>query len=284
MNKRMPTEDAIADHWAPDEVYSRIKGALKQTYDSLDNLTVKDLAAVDHYHARGFPATVELGDCLPIEPDHHILDIGCGLGGPARYFAQRFGCRVTGIDITRPFVAAARKLTHLVGLADKVAVEQGDGQNLPYDDHLFDGAYSQHVTMNVVNRSRFYAEAYRVLKPGAFFALTEQGAGPMGDPHYPLPWSEAGEGAYLVPVADTVAFLKAAGFEHLRVKNTGVQYLQGYQKAVARASRGPLPPLGVHIFMGPGAIEKIRNAGRNIAEGRTDPVQIVCRKPVPDGD
>ena len=96
----------IADHWATGDVYALIISALEASSKSLDSLTVEDLAPVDHFHARGFPATVELGDRLPIEPGDHILDIGCGLGGPARYFAQRFKCRVSGIDITQPFVAA----------------------------------------------------------------------------------------------------------------------------------------------------------------------------------
>jgi cyclopropane fatty-acyl-phospholipid synthase-like methyltransferase len=81
---------------------------------------VEDLAPVDHFHARGFPATVELADQLPIQQHHHLLDIGCGLGGPARYFTVRFNCRVTGIDITPAFAAAGNRLTALVGLEHRV--------------------------------------------------------------------------------------------------------------------------------------------------------------------
>ncbi len=110
----------------------------------------------------------------------HLLDIGCGLGGPARYFAERFGCRVTGIDITPGFVEAANRLTALVGLEGQVTVQQGDGQRLPYADSIFDGAYTQHVTMNIADRGGFFGEVYRVLKPGAFFALTEHGLGSTG--------------------------------------------------------------------------------------------------------
>lgn len=138
----------------------------------VDGLTLEDLAPVDHFHARGFPATVELADRLPIEAGQRILDIGCGLGGPARYIAKRFQCNVSGLDITQPFVEAANKLTALVRMQSTVQIELGDGQHLPYPDSAFDGAYTQHVTMNVTDRPRFFAEAYRVLKPGAFFALT----------------------------------------------------------------------------------------------------------------
>lgn len=95
----MQYKNTIADHWGKGDVYALIMSALEKAGKSPGALTVADLAPVDHFHARGFPATVELADRLPIKPDHHILDIGCGLGGPARYFALRFQCRVSGIDI-----------------------------------------------------------------------------------------------------------------------------------------------------------------------------------------
>jgi len=275
----MANEQAIADHWAMGDVYARIVAALAQASKSLDALTVQDLAPVDHFHARGLAATVELGDRLPIQAHHHILDIGCGLGGPARYFAHRFHCTVSGIDITQPFVEAANKLTHLLGMKDRVIIKHGDGHHLPYADGVFDGAYTQHVTMNVADRAQFFAEAYRVLKPGAFFALTEHGLGPGGEPHYPVPWSEDGRGSYLVSPAETCALLEAAGFVEIVVEDTGAKYLVAYQQALDMAAQGAPPPLGIHILMGETAPQKTRNAARNIAEGRTRPVQVVCRKP-----
>lgn len=275
----MSNEKAIADHWATGDVYARIVAALAQLSKPLDALTVQDLAPVDHFHARGFPATAELGDLLPIQANHHILDIGCGLGGPARYFAHRFHCTVSGIDITKPFVEAANKLTQLLGMEDRVTIDYGDGHYLPYADGVFDGAYTQHVTMNVANRTQFFAEAYRVLKPGAFFALTEHGLGPTGQPHYPLPWSEDGRGAYLVSPAETRVLLEAAGFVEIVVEDTGAKYLAAYKQAIAMAAQGALPPLGIHILLGETAAQKTRNAARNIDEGRTHPVQVVCRKP-----
>jgi SAM-dependent methyltransferase len=270
----------IADHWATGDVYPLIISALEAASKSLDSLRVEDLAPVDHFHARGFPATVELGDRLPVEPGDHILDIGCGLGGPARYFAQRFDCRVSGIDITEPFVEAGNKLTVLLGLSDKVSIEHGDGHQLPYRDGVFDGAYSQHVTMNVADRPRFFAEAWRVLKPGGFFALTEHGLGAAGAPLHPVPWSEDGSGEWLATPAQTAELLAAAGFVDIEAEDTGAKYLDAYRSVIALAERGELPPFGMHLLMGKTAPEKVRNAARNIEEGRTHPVQVLCRKPL----
>jgi len=270
---------AIAEHWGRGDVYGLIISALAKAGKPLEGLTVEDLAPVDHYHARGFPATVELADRLPIRPGDHILDIGCGVGGPARYIAQRFGCRVSGLDITEPYVQAANKLTALLRMEGQVQVLLGDGQKLPYGDACFDGAYALHVTMNVADRPRFFAEAWRVLRPGAFFALTEHGLGPEGNPHHPVPWSEDGSGAYLVTPQQTQALLQGAGFTGIEVEEAGAKYLAGYKRAVQLAERGQLPPLGVHLLMGENAVLKMSNAARNIEEGRTRPIEVICRKP-----
>jgi cyclopropane fatty-acyl-phospholipid synthase-like methyltransferase len=83
---------------------------------------------------RGFPATVDLADRLPVGPEDHLLDIGCGVGGPAPYFVQRFGCRVSGIDIAGPCVDAVSKLTALLDMGDRVVIEQGEGGRRPCAD------------------------------------------------------------------------------------------------------------------------------------------------------
>lgn len=275
----MQEQKSIANHWGNRDIYALVISALQKAGKTPDALTVDDLAAVDHFHARGFPATVDLAERLPIKAGSHILDIGCGIGGPARYFAKRFQCAVTGIDITPAFVETANRLTSLVDLSRQVTIELGDGQSLPYSDGSFDGAYAQHVTMNVADRGRLFGEAYRVLKPGAFFALTEHGLGPVGGPYYPLPWSADGTGSYLIVPEETRAFLEAAGFENVSIEDTGYKYLEAYKRAMELAAQDALPPLGPHVLMGETAPQKTRNAARNIEERRTRPVQVLCRKP-----
>jgi len=275
----MTDAKAISDHWGTGDVYARIMEAMQAASLSPDTVTVEQLAPVDHFHARGLPATVELADVLPIEARHHIIDVGCGVGGPARYFAKRFGCRVSGVDITAPFVEAANKLTALLKMESLVEVKLGDGQQLPFADAVFDGGYAQHVTMNVAERARFFAEAFRVLRSGGFFALTEHGLGRHGDPHYPVPWSEDGSGSHLVTPADTTAYLNEAGFVDVKVEETGAKYLAGYRRAMELAAQGALPAFGIQILMGQTAPAKTKNAARNIEEGRTRPIQVICRKP-----
>lgn len=269
----------VSQQWGEGDVLNRILDALEASGITAANASVEALAPLDHFHARGFHATRELADVLPVKAGDRLVDIGCGVGGPARYFAHRFGCRVDGIDITEPFVVAANHLSELTGLRDRVTVRLGDGHSLPYPDETFDGGYSQHVTMNVADRDRFFGEAFRVLRPGAFFALTEHGLGSGGPPYHPVPWSNDGSHEHLMQPAETVERLRKAGFDGIAVTETGEKYLAGYQNVIALAEKGELPPLGVHILLGAAAAAKTRNAARNIEEGRTVPVQVICRKP-----
>ncbi|WP_027233680.1 class I SAM-dependent methyltransferase [Leisingera caerulea] len=274
----MTDAQSISDHWGTGDVFAKILDAMRSAGIDPETVTIEQLAPVDHFHARGFPATVELADALPIKAGQRLVDIGCGIGGPARYLAKRFGCEVDGLDITAPFVVAGNQLSKLVGMQDDVRIAHGDGQELPYADETFDGGCTQHVTMNVPDRATFFGEAFRVLKPGAFFALTEHGLGEVGNPHHPVPWSEDGTGAYLMRPADTVAALEKAGFADIEVIDTGEKYLQGYLRAIELAEKGEAPIFGVHILLGKLAPQIVRNAARNIEERRTHPVQIICRK------
>ena len=121
-------------------------------------------------------------------------------------------------------------------------IRHGDGQRLPYPDFHFDGAYTQHVTMNVADRRKFFAEAYRVLKVRGFFALTEHALGAKGNPHYPVPWSADGGVAYLVTPSETRTVLEETGFEDIVLEDTGAKYVAGYKVMVEKAERGALPP------------------------------------------
>lgn len=276
----MQIERSAPAYWDRGDVLSLVLAALKQAGIPADDLTLEDLAPVDHFHARGLAATLELADRLPVKPRDHILDIGCGLGGPARYFAVRFKCQVTGIDIAPSFVKAAKEFNARLGLDTQVIVDEGDGQDLPYGAGRFDGAYALHVTMNVPDRSMFFGEIFRVLKPGAFFALSEHGLGAVGNPYHPVPWSEDGREEHLLPPSETRGLLETAGFEEIRLDDTREEYLAAYKHVIELAAQGGLPPLGPHILLGERAPEMLRNAARNIEEGRTHPVRVICRKSV----
>ena len=163
----MGTDSDISRYYTRGDLLERLHAALLGDGIDPDRPTVETLAPFDQFHGRGLEATEEVADVLAVAATDHLLDVGSGIGGPARYIADRFGCRVTGIDLTAEFCDVARHLTRMLGLEDRVAFEQGDALAMPFADASFDGAYSMNVSMNIADKAGFYKEIHRVLRPGA---------------------------------------------------------------------------------------------------------------------
>jgi SAM-dependent methyltransferase len=275
----MADETAVRDHYGRDGLYEEILEALAAAGKDLDRLTVADLTPLDHFHGRGLEATADMADLLPVSAGDHLLDIGSGIGGPARYMADRFGCRVTGIDLTAAFCDVARRLTDRVGLADRVDFRPASALDLPFDADSFDAAYTQNVSMNIADKARFHAEAFRVIRPGGHLALSELTLGDGGPPVFPAPWSDDGVSSFLVTEAETVASLSAAGFTVVTVQDKTEAACAFFDRMRERVAREGPPKLGSHILMGARSREKGRNSVRNIEQGRTRPIEILSRKP-----
>ena len=168
----MAIETDVAQHYGISGIAERILAALKAANGADAPVTVEALSVLDHFHGRGIVATKELVELLKPQAGEHILDIGSGIGGPARWFAAKCGVRVTGVDLTAEFCAAAEALNRATGLADRITIKNGSALALPVDDNSFDRAYSQNVIMNIENKLQFYREACRALKPGGVLALS----------------------------------------------------------------------------------------------------------------
>src|ERR1700751_4405758 len=208
----MADDQRISGHYSSGSLMARLRAALAAEGIDPDRPTVEQLAPFDHFHGRGLEATQQAANLVAATPADHILDVGSGIGGPARYFATRFGCRVTGIDLTAEFCDVARVLARAVRLADRIAFEQGNALAMPFADAAFDGAYSMNVSMNIADKAGLYGEIRRVLKPGAWFVLAEVTQGPAGPPTYPTPWARTAETSFLSTPGETHAALAAAGF------------------------------------------------------------------------
>jgi ubiquinone/menaquinone biosynthesis C-methylase UbiE len=125
--------DRIASHYSENlELADVIAQSLQSAGRDLNRLTTADLATVDEFHIRGRKATLELAAQMNLNTDSHVLDIGSGLGGPARTLAETYGCQVTGIDLTHAFCNAATAMSDWVGLGKRVSFKQGDATNLPF--------------------------------------------------------------------------------------------------------------------------------------------------------
>ena len=168
------------DYSAIPDLATRISKVLADAGIPPENWTPDILAPADQIHGGGLTQTRLHAELTTIRSDMHLIDIGCGIGGPARYFATEFGCRVTGIDLTPEYIDCAKKLSDMMGLSDRVSFDVGDAAELPYDDEAFDMAWALNVTMNIEDREKFYTGVHRVLKPGASFGISELGRGRGG--------------------------------------------------------------------------------------------------------
>jgi len=278
MNGSMSEANQVSRHYSSGKLMERLRTLLAAEGIDPAHASVDELAPFDHFHGRGLEATVQVADLVAVAPSDHILDVGSGIGGPARYFAKRFGCRVTGIDLTAEFCETARLLTQAVGLADRVAFEQGDALAMPFADASFDGAYSMNVSMNIADKAGLYREVRRVLKPGGWFVLAEVAQGPSGPPTYPTPWARTAETSFLATPEETRAALAAAGFTVVKWRDTAADAAAFTARTRALIARGEKPPFhAIHLIHGDLAREMAANGARDLPAGRIIPIEILCR-------
>ncbi len=275
----MNTAPDISGHYSSGKLLERLRTALRDDGADPDHPTLTAMAPYDQFHGRGLEATEELADSLAISTDDHILDVGSGIGGPARYFADRFGCQVTGIDLTQEFCDAARHLTNLLGLSGRIAYEQGDALDMPFADDTFDGAYSMNVSMNISDKMALYREIHRVLRPGAWLALSEISRGPGEELDYPTPWALTSASSFLATPEETRTKLEASGLVVSSLRDATKESLEFGARARAMVERGEKPPhRAVSLIHGDIAKDAMANTARGMAEGRIVPIEVICRK------
>jgi|TARA_Y100000294_G_scaffold55530_1_gene52532 SAM-dependent methyltransferase len=275
----MSTEGKITEHWTHGSLAEAIMAALEKAGVDTARPSVRDLEPMDHLHGGGAEATRGLLARLSPRSGRHILDIGSGIGGPARLLASEYGCRVTGIDLTREFCDVAVMLTERTGLDDRVSFRQASALDLPFDDACFDGAYSQNVSMNISDKAAFYGEACRVLKPGGLFVAAEIAEGPEGPPFFPVPWALTPENSHLSKLDEISDLLAAAGFRDIEIIDQTAAMMDFHQRARARIAAEGEPVLSPKVVIGEDADERLGNSVRGVGEKRVIPLEVVCRKP-----
>jgi SAM-dependent methyltransferase len=244
-------------------------------------LTLDQLGGFDEFHSGGRMATDQLAAMLSPTAVEVVLDAGCGLGGSSRYLADRFGCRVVGVDLTPEFVDVARHLNERTGLDGLVDVRVGDLTALELDDDAVDAAWMCHVSMNVADKATMFAEVARVLRPGGRLGLFEVVAGGAATAlELPVPWATDASGSHLVTADALRALLTGAGLvvEDWRDPTEPVMAaVRGrYEEVVANP---PDPDeLGMHTYL-PDLTTRVGAYVRNTEAGRTALVMCVARLP-----
>jgi ubiquinone/menaquinone biosynthesis C-methylase UbiE len=275
----MPGRAEVSKHYTHGGLIESIRAGLASLGKAADTVTVDDLAPVDEFHIGGRRASEDFLDQLGLTVEQHVLDVGCGLGGAARFVANRYGCRVTGIDLTAEYVETGNALCKWVGLDQRASLHQGTALALPFVDRSFDGAYMLHVGMNIEDKEGLALEVGRVLRPGSLFGIYDVMRTGPGELAYPVPWAATSD---LSEVAEPERYkqaLRAAGFAVTAERNRRDFALAFFAELKARtAAAGGPPPLGLHLLMGRSTPEKVHNMIDNISQGRIAPVELIARR------
>ena len=270
MNNKHNTQ-VIKDHWEREDLSEAILSALRESGKNLAALTLEDLAPFDQFHAGGKRFTLRLANLAGLKPDMHILDVGGGLGGPARTLALEFGCHVTVIDLTESYIRAGRMLTSRMKLDDRVIFHVGDALDLSFDEDSFDAVWTQNSGMNIADKERLYAGFHRLLRPDGLLVIQEPMAGPNHPPIFPVMWSRDGANHFLRRPEQLQAVIEAAGFRLLKWDDVT------HEKDAPDA----VPPTYTiqKLVMGEELLAEIRRADqRNDAENRLVMVQAVFER------
>jgi ubiquinone/menaquinone biosynthesis C-methylase UbiE len=268
------SSELTRQHYEKNEAGASLVSKVSKILDSLPDGSVdsSQLAGLDQFHVMGIAATEQLARIAGIERGSAILDAGSGLGGPSRYLAGTYGCRVIGVDLSPSFVAVAQLLAQRTGLNDLVSYQIGDLLALPFPDSCFDLVWTQHVVMNIPDRERVYREFRRMLRPGgklAFYDVLATDARP--ELHFPVPWAENSETSFLFAQDETRSVLVTAGFTIAAWNDVTIEALKWIGQRTP-----PTQGFNLGLVMGPRFGEMSANLARNIREGRVRFVMAVC--------
>jgi ubiquinone/menaquinone biosynthesis C-methylase UbiE len=269
--------DAVEQHYAIADLASKIAASLRMAGKDLARLTTEDLAAYDEFHIRGRSATLDLAQGMELCPGFKVLDVGSGLGGPARALAETYSCTVMGIDLSAEFCHTSQELSRWVGLSASVTFAQGDATAFAYEPGAFDAAMTIHTGMNIAAKGAVYAGVHRALEPGRIFAVYDILQGEGGEVLYPVPWAREPSISHLATAGEMRELLEAAGFRILQEIDSTDASETWFKEAAARAVQSGAPPVGLRQFLGSDAAPMTRNQVLNLTERRIRTVTYFCR-------
>jgi ubiquinone/menaquinone biosynthesis C-methylase UbiE len=269
-------KSAVERHYTRPNLENTILTALQNAGKNIDQLTVDDLAPMDEMHTLGIEATANIASLLNLQPNFHVLDVGAGIGGPSRYLASKFGCRVTGLDLVEEYCRVADSLAKRMKLDNLLTYRQGDATQMPFDDATFDVVWTQHASMNIADKKRLYLEMHRILKPGEKLAIYDIFKGNSSSNmdasssiHFPVPWATDASISHLISSEEARKLLKeVVGFKEVVWEDKTQLVIDWIKQMIKRAQTSGPPPIGLHVIGGPQWSEMVKNALKNLEEGR----------------
>jgi ubiquinone/menaquinone biosynthesis C-methylase UbiE len=269
MREEMMNFDALVEkHYGFGGIMEKIEAGLNLAGKDVNSLTVADLAPIDEFHTRGRESTLEVAELAKLKASDLVLDVGCGLGGTARYLSEKYKCNVVGIDLTEEYISVGKKLTELVGLIDRVELRHGSALEIPYEDERFDIVWTEHVQMNIADKNRFYSEIARVLKPGGRLLFHDIFRGLGDPPFYPTPWAEDESISALATGTEARSIIEQVGLKIEQWLVKVQESIEFFKRVSAQIEADGSPPIGIHLLMGDNAKDKLQNYVRNLSEDR----------------
>lgn len=275
----MPNPNSVSEHYTHGALLDAIKVGVERLGKTTETVSVTDLGPVEEFHIGGRVATESFLERLELAASDHVLDVGCGLGGASRFVADRYGARVTGIDLTKEYIETGNTLTSWVGLKDLVELQEGDASKTLFSAASFDKAFLMHVGMNIADKAAVAAELSRVLRKDGILGIYDVMSVGSEDLSFPVPWATSAEESAVSSADEYKKVFGAVGFEVVTERNRRDFALEFFDqlRASTAASGGP-PPLGLHILMGETAPLKVSNMIANISANKVAPVELIFRQ------
>jgi SAM-dependent methyltransferase len=261
--------ESVEAHYGNDGIVERVVGALTQSGFDIENLDPDVLAGADEFHIGGREGTMQVAAALNLNSENHLLDVGCGIGGAARFFARSTGASVTGIDLTPEFVEAAIELTDLVGMSELVDFKVGSATDLPFMDDAFDAVTMLHVGMNIADKGQMMRELARVCRPQGTVLIYDVTITKEGNLTYPMPWSSTPQFSFPESVESYEIAAQNAGLSHIGNSDHHDLALRFFNEPPATAT-----PVTLGHLMGPRMMEMKDNAADAVNRGLISPVMM----------
>ncbi|TDF91315.1 class I SAM-dependent methyltransferase [Paenibacillus piri] len=252
-------------HYGKVDLGTTILDALRASGKDSNHLHLDDLEPIDQLHIRGKAATLDLLRRVPLSAGMNVLDVGGGMGGTARLFAASRGCHVTVLDLTAEYCRVGEMLTKRTGLSDLILFKHGNALDLPFSHDAFDAIWTQHASLNIADKARFYQEISRVLKPGGHFTFFDIVAGPVQPVHFPVPWATDSALSFLIYPETLRELLVNTKFKEVSWRDCSAEALNWFRDASQGKSSSTLGP---QILFGSTFKEMFLNVFANLNEER----------------